>query len=81
MARRFLFLADRVRDHVDAHHLTQAEVAERVGLARSYWSQLVNRKRALSPSIRRRILACDLFAGVPESELWERVALPALDAA
>jgi transcriptional regulator with XRE-family HTH domain len=74
MPRRFLLLADRVRDHVDARHLTHAEVAERVGVARSYWSQLVNRKRALSPSIRRRILACELFAGVPENELWERIS-------
>lgn len=74
MARRFLLHADRVRDHIDAHHLTHAEVAERIGVARSYWSQLLNRKRALSPVIRRRILGCDLFAGVPESELWERVA-------
>ncbi len=73
MPRRFLLLADRVRDHIDARHLTHAEVAERVGVARSYWSQLLNRKRALSPSIRRRILACELFVGVPETELWERV--------
>ena len=74
MPRRFLLLADRVRDHVDGRHLTHAAVAERVGVARSYWWQLLNRKRALSPSIRRRLLACDLFAGVPENELWERIS-------
>jgi ribosomal protein S13 len=56
-------------------------IADKLGIARAYWSQLVNRRRALSPSIRRRILACDLFASVPESELWERVAIPASEAA
>ena len=73
MPRRFFLHADSVRDPIDAHHLTHADVAGRLGIARSYWSQLVNRKRALSPAIRRTILACDLFAGVPENELWERV--------
>ncbi len=81
MARRFLLHASRVRDLADRHHLAQSEIAEKLGIARAYWSQLVNRRRALSPSIRRRILACDLFAGVPESELWERVAIPASEAA
>ncbi len=76
MPRRFFLRADHVRDLIDARHLTHAEVAERLGIARSYWSQLVNRKRGVSPSIRRCILACDLFAGVPENELWERVAPP-----
>lgn len=81
MPRRFFLHADRVRDHVDARHLTHADVAERLGIARSYWSQLVNRKRALSPTVRRTILACDLFAGVPENELWERVVLTSSEAA
>ncbi len=81
MARRFLLHASRIRDLADRHHLAQSEIAEKLGIARAYWSQLVNRRRALSPSIRRRILACDLFAGVPESELWERVAIPASEAA
>lgn len=81
MARRFLLHASRIRDLADRHHLAQSEIAEKLGIARAYWSQLVNRRRALSPPIRRRILACDLFAGVPESELWERVAIPASEAA
>jgi transcriptional regulator with XRE-family HTH domain len=81
MSRRFLLHASRIHDLADRHHLTQAEIAEKLGIARAYWSQLVNRRRALSPSIRRRILACDLVAGVAESELWERVAIPASEAA
>ena len=81
MSRRFLLHASRIRDLADRHHLAQSEIADKLGIARAYWSQLVNRRRALSPSIRRRILACDLFAGVPESELWERVAIPASEAA
>lgn len=81
MSRRYLLLADRVRDHVDARHLTHAEVAERIGVARAYWSQLLNRRRGLSPAVRRRILGCDLFTGVPESDLWERVDAPTTAAA
>lgn len=73
MRRRFFLHADRVRDLADQHHLAQSEVADRIGVGRAYWSQLVNRRRALSPAIRRRILACPLFGGVPESQLWERV--------
>lgn len=73
MPRRFFLHADRVRDLADQHHLAQSEVADRIGVGRAYWSQLVNRRRALSPAIRRRILACPLFGGVPESQLWERV--------
>lgn len=81
MPRRFLLLPDRVRDLVDARHLSHAQVAERLGLARSYWSQLLNRKRGLSPALRTRILACELFARVPEAELWERVTIPVSEAA
>ena len=76
MSRRFLLHASRIHDLADRHHLTQSEIADKLGIARAYWSQLVNRRRALSPSIRRRILACDLFADIPEAELWERVAPP-----
>lgn len=81
MTRRFLLHADRVRDLADLHHLSQSEVADHIGIARPYWSQLVNRRRALSPGVRRRILASELFAGVPETELWERVALAPPEAA
>lgn len=81
MPRRFLLHASRVRDLADRHHLAQSEIAEKLGIGRAYWSQLLNGRRALSPSIRRRILACDLFVGVPESELWERVDAPAPAAA
>ena len=81
MTRRFLLHADRVRDLADLHHLSQSEVADHIGIGRAYWSQLVNRRRALSPAVRRRMLASELFVGVPEAELWERVALAASEEA
>ena len=74
MARRYFLLSSRVRDIVDEHHITHATVARRLGVSRAYWSQLLNRRRGLSPAVRRRILGCDLFTGVPETELWERVS-------
>lgn len=76
MARRYFLLSSRVRDIVDEHHITHATVARRLGVSRAYWSQLLNGRRSLSPSTRRLILDCEIFANVAESELWERVTVP-----
>jgi len=73
---RYLLRSDFVREHIDAHHLTQGEVADRLAIGGSYWSTLLMRKQGVSPPLRRRILACALFAGIPETALWERVDLP-----
>lgn len=80
MTRHYFLRPSRVRDIVDEHHITHATVARRLGVSRAYWSQLINGKRALSPSIRRLILDCEIFAGVAESELWERIVIPDCEA-
>ncbi len=80
MSRRYLLRSSRIRDVVDAHHLTHAAVARRLGLSRAYWSQLLNGHRALTPSTRRLLLDCPIFAGMTETELWERIDVPEREA-
>jgi transcriptional regulator with XRE-family HTH domain len=80
MARRYLLRTPRIRELVDEHHLNHADVAARLGVSRAYWSALVNGRHALTPSVRRRILECEVFAGVAEAELWERVETPLREA-
>lgn len=74
MTSRYFLRSDRVRELADERHLTLSEVAVRLGVSRAHWSQLLNGHRPLTPTTRRLILDSALFAGVPESELWERVA-------
>lgn len=76
MTSRYFLRSDRIRELADERHLTHSGVALRLGVSRAHWSQLLNGRRALTPTARRLILDSGIFAGVPESELWERVAPP-----
>lgn len=72
-ASRFWLNAATVLARLEERHLTHADVADALGLSRSYWSQLVHRKRSLSPQVRRAPLAAAALAGLSEAELWDRV--------
>ena len=76
MTSLYFLRTDRVRELADERHLTQSQVALRLGVSRAHWSQLLNGHRALTATARRLILDSAIFAGIPESELWERVAPP-----
>ena len=80
MTLRYFLRPDAVRALVDAHHLTHTQVAARLGLSRAYWSQLLHARRALTPNTRRRLLDCDVFAGVLDADLWERLEVPMREA-
>jgi hypothetical protein len=54
---RFWLIGATVVARLEERHLTHADVADALGLSRSYWSQLVHRKRSLSPQVRRAPLA------------------------
>lgn len=71
----YFLWSTRVQALVERQHLTQAQVADQLGISRSYWSQLVNRRRSLTPAVRSRILRSRCFKGVAESELWEVVGI------
>lgn len=51
----------------------QEGAADELGVSRTYFNLLVNRRRPLTPQMRRRFLQSDIFGGVAEDQLWERV--------
>ena len=71
---RFWLNGATVVARLEERHLTHADLADALGLSRSYWSQLVHRKRSLSPQVRRALLAAPAFAGLTEAELWDRLS-------
>ncbi len=80
MIRRLFLRPERIRAIIDQQHLTQAQVAERMGFTRSYWSQLLNGRRPLAPTTRRRLLDSGVFANCVEDDLWERLEVPMREA-
>lgn len=52
-------------------NLQHAEFARQLGIARSTWSQLLNRHRAVTPQMKIRLQNHPLIAGRPETALWE----------
>ncbi len=73
MSARYLLRTDEVRDHLDRQHWSHRRVARHLGISPGYWSQLLNRRRPLSPDMRMILLESRLFAGLPEDAIWERV--------
>jgi len=67
----------RVAEQIDLHHITHCQFADHLGLSRSYWSQLYNRRRPLTPMVRACLLGSRYLEGLAESELWDRVSTAA----
>ena len=68
-------LVAKVSERLEEKHLNHSEFADKLGISRSYWSQLFNRKRALTPQLRRWLLAAPPLEGLSESQLWERIPI------
>jgi transcriptional regulator with XRE-family HTH domain len=68
---RFLLRQDTIRRVLVRFHLTHQQLADHLGLSRSYWSQLFNRHRSLTPASRQALLASQYLEGVGEDELWD----------
>jgi transcriptional regulator with XRE-family HTH domain len=68
--RAFRLRGNRVRALLGRRNLTLTEGAERLGVSRSYFSQLLAGRRALSPKVRRRLLANAPFSELSADELW-----------
>ena len=75
---RFWLNATIVAGRLEAHHLSHGDFADSLGLSRSYWSQLIHRKRTLTPQIRRCLLTSGPLAGVPENERCDVLARAAI---
>jgi hypothetical protein len=73
--RLFYLRRDTVQDALDRAHLSHQRFADHLGLSRSYWSQVVNRHRPLSPDVRRDLLASRYLRGLTEAQLWDVVEL------
>lgn len=72
---RFWLNAAVVSARLEERHMNQGEFADELGLSRSYWSQLMHRKRPLTPRLRRWLLTAPTLAGLGEAQLWERVPI------
>ena len=78
----WLIRGNRVRALLGRCHLTLTEGAEKLGVSRSYFSQLLAGRRTLSPKVRRRLLACPPFCELAPHDLWrEPPAEPAEEVA
>lgn len=72
----FILKPDAIANTIRRNHLCQEGFALTIGLSRSHWSQIFNRRKAVSFKVRRRLLDCPLLKGIPENDLWEE--LPAI---
>lgn len=77
--RLFYLRADAVQHALDFAHLSHLRFADHLGLSRSYWSQVFNRRRPLSPDVRRDLVASRYLRGLTEAQLWDVVELEATD--
>lgn len=66
----WLLRGNRVRALLGRKNMTLTEGAERLGVSRSYFSQLLAGRRGLSPKVRRRLLANAPFSELSPDDLW-----------
>lgn len=72
LTSRFWLNATTISARLEERHLNHGNFADELGISRSYWSQLLHRKRPLTPQVRRWLLAAPSLAGLTEQDLWER---------
>ena len=74
MKRRYFFLnQDTIQLVLDRNHLTHQRFADHLGLSRSYWSQVFNRHRHLTPMVRQCLIRSRYLKRVDEHTLWDVV--------
>lgn len=61
-----------LREFVAELDWTHSQAADHLGLSRSYWSQLINGRRALSPAVRVRLMQSPQFSKLGRDGLWAR---------
>ena len=76
MKRRYFLRRDTIELALDSNHLTHRRFADHLGLSRSYWSQVLNRHRHLTPMVRRCLLGSRYLKGVEEHHLWDILMEP-----
>lgn len=73
MRRHYLLRKDTIEIVLDRNHLTHVRFAHHLGLSRSYWSQVFNRHRRLTPELRQCLLSSRYLQRIDEDELWDIV--------
>ncbi len=66
----YIMRGNRVRALLGRRNLTITEGAQKLGVSRSYFSQLLAGRRSLSPKVRRRLLANAPFCELSPDDLW-----------
>lgn len=66
----YFLRGNRVRALLGRRNLTITEGAEKLGVSRSYFSQLLAGRRTLSPKVRRRLLTLPPFSELSAEDLW-----------
>ena len=66
----WLLRGNRVRALLGRRNLTITEGAQKLGVSRSYFSQLLAGRRSLSPKVRRRLLTNAPFSELSPDDLW-----------
>lgn len=66
----WLLRGNRVRALLGRRNMTLTEGAEKLGVSRSYFSQLLAGRRGLSPKVRRRLLVSAPFSELSPDDLW-----------
>ena len=66
----YLLRGNRVRALLGRRNMTLTEGADKLGVSRSYFSQLLAGRRAHSPKVRRRLLANAPFSELSSDDLW-----------
>lgn len=69
----FFLNASIVSARLEERHLTHGDFADELGLSRSYWSQILNRRRPLTAHVRQWLLKSTTLSGLREDDLWERI--------
>jgi hypothetical protein len=72
---RFWLNGPVVAARLEERNMNHGNLADEIGLSRSYWSQLLHRKRPLTPQVRRWLLASPTLAGLSGEQLWERLPI------
>jgi hypothetical protein len=75
MSNRHIFIVNRdaVKRILDERHWCQKGAALQLGISRTYLNLLVNQRRRLTPTMRRKFLNSAVFEGCDPDTLWDRV--------
>jgi transcriptional regulator with XRE-family HTH domain len=67
---RALLKSARVREVLLREHITQAQLADAIGVSATHLSQLLSGARGAGPLVRRHFLSSSLFAGLDARDLF-----------